>query len=57
MPEMDIMYGLYKSVPVTGLLNEQQLIKEINSPGLDPWLRDDLKHRLWTLRANGFKLA
>ena len=55
--DLDVLYGLYKSVKITGLLNEEQLLKEINSPGVSPEIRDDLKYRLWTLRANNFKLA
>ena len=53
----DILYGFYESVPVTGLLTEKELIKELNSEGLSSRFREDLLHRLWTLRVNHFDMA
>ena len=48
---------LYPSVRTTGLMSEEDLIKEINSLGCVPSIRADLKQRLLVLRNNGFDLA
>ena len=55
--DLKLMEYLYDSISTTGLLNEEQLVKEINSPGVSPKLRKDMLYRLWTLRANHFDLA
>ena len=55
--DLNLMKYLYESIGTTGLLTEEQLVKEINSPGVSPKLRKDLLYRLWTLRANHFDLA
>ena len=55
--DLNLMNYLYESIGTTGLLTEEQLVKEINSPGVSPKLRKDLLYRLWTLHANHFDLA
>ena len=55
MDERSMDY-FYPSRVVTGPLSEDNLIKEINSEGVNPTIRRDLLYRLWTLRANHFDM-
>ena len=55
MDERSMDY-FYPSRVVTGPLSEDNLVKEINSEGVNPTIRRDLLYRLWTLRANHFDM-
>ena len=55
--DLELMEYLYESIKTTGLLTEEALVKEINSPWTSPELKKDMSYRLATLRANNFQLA